>query len=53
MPLLRQLSVLKTSHDACVAKWKQSIDRAVKAGSRLEPAARQLETAGTNAKVPQ
>lgn len=48
-----QLSTLYPSHDAFVAKWKQSIDRAVKAGFLLAPDAKELENAAENAGIPQ
>jgi hypothetical protein len=47
-----QLSALYPSHDAFATKWKQSIDRAVKAGFLLKPDAKELENAASNAKIP-
>ena len=47
-----QLSALYPSHDTFVAKWKQSIDRAVSAGFMLKPDAKELENAAKNTKIP-
>jgi hypothetical protein len=49
----QQLSALYPTHAAFVTKWKQSIDRAVKAGFLLKPDATELENAAENAKIPQ
>jgi hypothetical protein len=48
-----QLAALYKSHDDFVAKWKQSIARAVKAGFLLQPDAKELQSAAENAKIPQ
>jgi Alpha/beta hydrolase domain len=48
-----QLTALYKSHDDFVAKWKQSIDRAVKAGFLLQPDAKELQSAASNAPIPQ
>lgn len=48
-----QLAALYKSHDDFVAKWKQAIDRAVKAGFLLPADAKELQRAAENAKIPQ
>jgi hypothetical protein len=48
-----QLAALYKSHDDFVAKWKQAIERAVKAGFLLQPDAKELQSAADNAKIPQ
>ena len=48
-----QISALYPSHDAFVAKWKEAVDRAVKAGFLLPPDAKELQSAAETAKIPQ
>ena len=48
-----QLAALYKSHDDFVAKWKQSVDSAVKAGFILKPDAKELENAARSSDIGQ